>query len=162
MIFDAVEALYTVVSTNFAADFTALAAAKSVTDLPGPPTFVKRQNAEMFAAMGVTLPAIGIYVPRAVTMAKWQAVRDPRCTAVLDWYARGADPVLLAKQAELAAEVLLRSIDRLAGTSSIYGAAELEESITIEVTQGYDQSIEPSYDRRAVVTFSIYDRDSGL
>jgi len=162
MIFDAVEAMTTVLTANFSADFTALAAAKSVADLPSPPTFVKRQKAEMFATLGVTLPAIGIYVLRSVTMAKWQAVRDPRCTGVFDWYARLADPELLAKQTELAAEAMLRTVDRLSSSGSIYGAGELPDSITIEVTDGYDKSIEPSYDRRATVTFSVYDRDSGL
>lgn len=162
MIYDAVEAMTTVLTANFAADFTALATAKSVADLSGPPTFVKRQRAEMFTTLGVSLPAIGIYVLRAVTMAKWQAVRDPRCTGVFDWYARNSNPLLLAQQTELAAEAMLRSVDRLATSGSLFGAGELADSITIEVTDGYDKSIEPAYDRRATVTFTVYDRDSGL
>lgn len=162
MIFDAVEAMATVLTANFTADFTALASAKGVADLPSPPTFVKRQKAETFTSLGVTLPAIGMYVVRAVTMAKWQAVRDPRTTGVFDWYARLADPFLLAEQTELAAEAILRTVDRLSSSGSIYGAGELPDSITIELTDGYNQSIQPSYDRRVTVTFSIYDRDSGL
>ena|SRR6267378_531760 len=152
----------TVLTANFAADFTALASAKGVTDLAGPPTFVKRQKAEIFGTLGVTLPAIGIYIVRSVTMAKWQAVRDPRSTGVFDWYARSGNPLLLAQQTELAAEAMLRSVDRLATSGSIFGAGELPDSITIDLTDGYDKSIEPNYDRRAVITFTVYDRDSGL
>src|SRR5207302_7433147 len=139
---------------------TALAAAKSITDLAGAPTFVKRQKAEMFTALGVTLPAIGIYIPRAWTQAKSQTQRDTRCQCVLDWYARNADPVLLAKQTELAVEALLRSVDRLTtATGGVYGGAQLEESAVVEVTDGFDKSIEPAYDRRATLTFPVYDRD---
>jgi len=164
MIFDAVEAITTVLTANFSADFTALATAKGVADLPGAPTFVKRQRAEMFASLNVTLPAIGIYILRSSTMAKWQSVRDPRSTGVFDWYARGSDPVLLAQQTELAAEVMLRTVDRMAGsgTGGVFGAGELPDSITIELTDGYEKSIEPNYSRRATVTFTVYDRDSGL
>lgn len=163
MIFDAVETAAAVLAANFSTDFTALASAKGVADLASPPQFVMRQKAEMFTTLGIILPAIGIYVPHATTGAKWQTTRASVHRCVFDWYARGTTPDLLAKQTELAAEVMLKTIDRLAGyAAGVEGAGELEDSITIDLTDGYDKTIEPNYDRRAVVTFPLNDRDSGL
>lgn len=163
MIFDQVEQLYTVVNTNFATDLGALATAKGVTINTGA-TFVKRQNADVFFALGVTLPACGIYVTRASTKAKQQGIRDTTGTAVFDYYAEDADPVKVAKQAELAAEALLMSVDRMATAGAgVFGAAELEDSITVEMSDGFEKrASEGRYWRRAVVRFAIYDRDTGL
>lgn len=164
MIFDAVERAYDVVNANFAADFAALATAKGVTGLALTATIEKRQTAERFIALQAPGPTIGVWGRGTVTQAKvgtgW---RDNVSSVVLDYYCTGTDPVLVAKQAELAAEALLRAIDRLPGSGDlVFGAGELRGSVTVELTDGYLKTRDDLYYRRAQITFPLTDRDDNL
>jgi hypothetical protein len=157
MIYDAVETVYAVVNANFATDYAALAAAKGVTVVT-PVGIIKRQKADIFVPLGATLPAIGIYGLSATTQVKDQAKRDVFCTMAFDFYDRGTDPVALAKQTELAAEALLLSIDRMWPTAA-GGAGEGDNSITVTLMDGYDETAELQYERRATITFPLMNRD---
>ncbi|HWP38945.1 MAG TPA: hypothetical protein VNL18_15470 [Gemmatimonadales bacterium] len=162
MIYDAVEQAYTVAAANFTADLNALAAAKGVTAPPAA-TLIKRQRAETYIALGAALPALGIYLLRVATQAKSQGKRDSVVSLVFDYYLEGTDPTLLAKQAELAAEAVLRTVDRLADAGSgIYGAGEGSGSVTIELSDGYDPADENKFFHRAQVTVPVWDEDTGL
>ena len=162
MIYDALEQFYTTLAANLPADLAALVADKGIAS-PGTVSLEKRQNAETFVALGAILPAVGIFGLRAITQAKSQGSRDSITTAVCDVYHIGADPVLLAKQIELLAEAILRTVDRLNnGATGVFAAAALDDSITIELTEAYLKVEAPNYGRRAVVTFPLYDRDTGL
>lgn len=162
MIFDAVQRAHTVTATNLATDLAALCTAKSVTN-PGTITLVKRQKAETFIALGSPLPALGIYGLRAVTQAKDQGKRDSLVTVVWDFYIEGTDPTLIAKQAELVAESVLRTVDRLAASGDgLYGAGELAQSVTVEMSDNYQEAEELKWFQRAVVTAPVHDRDEGV
>lgn len=165
MLYDAVEQVYTVVLANFTTDLGALATAKgvSVTATVG---VIKRQTAETMVALGADLPAIGVYTVAGSTQAKDQGKRDTLTTMVLDYYAEGTDPANLAKQAELAAEALLRSIDRL-WPALEGGGGNAVGSVGIVMTPGYqevrqNEAEQTVYNHRATVTFPVMDRDSGL
>lgn len=161
MIFDAVETAYTVVLANFATDMAALIAAKGVTGVVSAATVVKRQNAETYLALGTAPPAIGIWARGTTTQAKvgtgW---RDNASIVVLDYYCTDSNPVDAAKQAELAAEALLKSIDKMPGAGNVvFGAGELRGSVTVEMSDGYLKDAGEIWYRRAQVTFPLTDRD---
>jgi hypothetical protein len=167
MLYDAIETVYAVVLANFATDLAALASAKGVT-ITTTADIIKRQRAETFVAFGkgVTSPAIGIFSIRGLTQAKWQTQRDTDCTVVCDYYARSADPSALAIQAELAAEALLKSMDRIWPTAA-GGAGEGDRSVTIEMTDAYVETVSSEtetarWEHRAMVTFTVQVRDTGL
>lgn len=164
MIFDAVEAVYTVLNGNVATIFAALATAKSITNLSTPPTMVKRQDAELAIQNGLATPFIGIYAKAAKTQAKNQSRRPNVITVVADAYMRGSDPVLLAQQMDLMPEAILGCIDLLPGTSGgIYGGGEVPGSVDVQITMGYQLSAGGvQYDRRAVVTFPVHQLDQGV
>ena len=163
MIYDAVEQAYAVVSANFATDFAALVAAKGVTGTQPVQTIVKRQTAELYVSLNAVLPAIGVYGLEARTQAKLQTVRDNECVLVFDYYAEGTDPVAVAKQVELAAEALLMSVDRISSAASgLFGAGELLGAVRVVLTEGFVEATQGTYARRAQVTFTAQDRDTGL
>lgn len=161
MIYDQIEQAYSIASQSFPGDLAALATAKNVS-ITTSCTFVKRQHADLFVQLGIVTPACGVYLTRVVTAVKSQTHRDVTGAAVFDYYATDPDPVKLAKQVELAAEALLKSVDRLCGGDIIYGAGVLDDSITVELSDGYEQTVAPNYWRRALVRFPLYDRDTGL
>jgi hypothetical protein len=163
MIYDQVEVIAQVVDANYAADMAALVAAKSLTGITTTATVIKRQSAETFRRLGAPLPAIGVVHLRAATQAKDQQKRDTLGTVVLDYVALGADASKVAKQAELAAEALMRSVDRLAmAGGGLYGAAELAGAALITMTEGFTEAEDAQYWRRAQVQFTCHDRDEGL
>jgi hypothetical protein len=170
MMFDVVEVAATIVTANFATAFATLAVAKTVPNLTIPAVVEKRQDAEIAVSLGALgtdlrnqVPIIGIWGKKATTQAKNQSRRHNACILVFDWYMRGADPVVMGKQTEIAAEALLQCVDLLAGAGSgIYGGGETPGSVTIDFTQGYDQSIQPNYDRRVTLTFAVQQLDTGL
>jgi hypothetical protein len=165
VLYDSVEQAYVIASANFATDIAALTTAKGVTAL-GAVTIIKRQRAETskrLANPATTLKTLGIYVTRAMTQAKDQQKRDSLSTLVYDLYVEGLDPSLLAKQAELGVEALLRSIDRFAVSGAgVFGAGELLRSVNIQMSDGYEETVTPRYWHRAEVTFPVHDRDEGL
>lgn len=171
MVFDAIEAAYTVVLANFSPYLAALAAAKGVV-CDTTANVVKRQSAELYMALGLPLPGIGIWADRVATQAKNQGARDNETTLVLDYYCEGTGDssvaVTIAKQAELAAESLLLSVDKMTpGTGGVFGNAELLGSVRIEFTDaftegkaGADGKPVRTYKRRVQLTFPVYDRDA--
>jgi hypothetical protein len=161
MIYDAIEQAYLVVNSNFATDMAALVALKSESGLTTTATIEKRQRAERFIALQAAGPTIGIWGRGVVTQAKvgtgW---RDNVSSVVLDYYCTGTDPVKVAKQAELAAEALLKSIDRMSDQAQgVYGAGELRGSVTVDLSDGYLEVKADTYYRRAQITFPLTDRD---
>lgn len=163
MIYDVVEQAYDIANVNFVADHTALLGAKSIAPWAGTLTIIKRQRAETSREFGTTPPTLGVCGVRASTQAKDQGKRDTRSAVVYDLFARGTDPGLLAAQVELGAEALLRSIDRLAGSGrGVFGAGELPNSVSVEMSDGYDQDVGLQWWHRAEVTFPCHDRDEGV
>lgn len=163
MIYDQVEQAFAIANANFATDMAALVAAKSIVGLTTTATFIKRQDAEIAKALNATPPFVGVVALRAATQAKDQGKRDTLGQLAYDYYASGADPLKVAKQAELAVEALLQSVDRLAGSGSgVFGAGELSGSIEIEMTDGFEEGDNGLYFRRGTVRFPIWDRDTGL
>jgi hypothetical protein len=161
MIYDAVERAYAVVNTNFATDLAAIIADKGVAGLTATASIVKRQRAETYLALGLTLPGLGVWSRGTVTQAKvGSGWRDNVSTIVLDYYCVDVDPVKAAKQAELAAEALLRSIDRIPGSGDgAYGAGELRGSVVVEMSDGFLQDGNARWFRRAQVSFPLTERD---
>lgn len=179
-IYDAVERTLEVVKANFDTDMSALVAAK-VTDgrlsqeqadaMDKDATIYERLAAEEFAAhpddegpAQEKLPGIGIYAGSLTTQAKWQGRRDARAVVVLDYFAQGDDPIVLGKQTELAAEALLRSIDRIpeAATAGELGAAELKDEISVQIAGSSRERGLDYYQDRVTLTFPILEQDSGL
>src|SRR4029077_3764328 len=104
MIFDAIEQAYVVANANFTSDLAALATAKGVT-VNTACNFVTRQDADIFVARGLALPACGIIADPArdtQTQGKDQTKRDSEVGLVFDYYAVDTDLVKVAEQAELA------------------------------------------------------------
>lgn len=162
MIYDAVEAAYAVIAAQFNYEFGVLAAAKGI---PCDTTadIIKRQPADVFIYLKAPLPAVGVYGLRAFTQAKNQQRRYNSTTIVADYFARGTDYVLLAKQTELAAEVLLLCIDAMTPSSGgVYGVGEEPGAVTVELSEGVKDAPaedERVYERRAQVTFVVHDED---
>lgn len=178
-IFDAVERTLSVVKANFDADMKALVAAKvtagalkqgEADQIDQKATIYDRLPSEVFAAHpegdddALGLPGVGVYSGPMTTQAKWQGKRDSRAVVVLDYFAIGEDPRLLEIQVELAAEVLLRAVDRIpeAALAGELGAGEDPNSVDVlpfalARTAGLD-----FYQDRVTVTFPILDQDTGL
>ncbi len=179
-IYDAVERTLEVVKANFDTDMAALVAAKVTASrlsqeqadaMDKGATIYERLAAEEFAAHPdeegpdqEKLPGIGVYAGPMTTQAKWQGRRDARASVVIDYFAQGTDPIVLGKQTELAAEALLRSIDRIpeASPAGELGAAELKDEIAVLIvgssrTEGLDY-----YQDRVTLTFPILEQDIGL
>lgn len=173
MIFDAVERAYLVLgigTTNkFTTDLAALIAAKGVAGLDSTISVYKRERAETFIALGGSLPGLGVYGTHVDTQARVGGVagvgwRDNVSLVTYDYYCvytAGADaPVKAAKQAELAAEALLKCIDAMVDTpgDGVFGAGELRASVQVEMSDGYLKDA-AGWFRRAKVTFPLTDRD---
>lgn len=162
MIYDALEQVYTVIAANFATHHAALLTAKSVT-APAAATIIKRQNAETSRNYGTAPPTLGITAVRATTGARHQLSRDTTTTIVCDYLVQGTDPGLLAAQAELAVEALLRSVDALPESGGgVYGAGEFDDSISITMSDGYTEDKDEKFWHRGQVSFPVHDRDTGL
>ena len=174
MVYDAIEQAATSLSANFDADLAALATAKGEAGITQTATVYKRRPATVLFALaavtgsGVTLPAIGVWVQRTATQARRQDVRDNVHQLVFDYVARSAgvtagSDVTLEKQAELAAEALLRTVDRLVTAGGGYfGAGELAGSVVIELSglaMGPGQSY---YEEHVRLTCPVTERDTGL
>ena len=142
-----VERALVIAQTNFQTDLETLVAAKGLafrretteTDVNTHVVIYDRLQAEIFLDQrDPDLPGLGIYGLQNRTQARWQGRRDNDVTVVLDYAAIGTDPVLLAKQVELAAEACLLLIDRLPegapqATGSI-GAGEEDRAIIQDIS----------------------------
>lgn len=76
-------------------------------------TVYGRLSAPEAVALGKAAPLIGVYSTGAQTNPWNQGKRDSLVTLVFDYYAQGPDPDKLSRQAELAAEAIMKTIDRL-------------------------------------------------
>lgn len=169
MIHDQVERCYTIADANFATDFEALITAKGLggEGFTTTATIVKRQTAETFVNLGITLPAVGVYARPAETGAKSQGRRQTRGLMVYDYYCEDDDPSKACRQRDLAAEASLKLVDRIAGGSDgVYGAGELMRSVTIELEDGLNEPGLPKPAARgwarAIIAFPVWDEDTGL
>lgn len=165
---------------NFDTDMAALVAAKVTAGrldsiqadaMDQTATVYERLAAEEFAAHPdedgpdqEKLPGIGVYAGPLTTQARWQGRRDARAVVVLDYFATGSDPVVLGKQVELAAEALLRSIDRIpeAAPAGELGAAELKDEIAVVIAGSSRERGLDYYQDRVTLTFPILEQDTGL
>ena len=164
MLFDAIERAWTVVNANFQTDFTALLSAKGVTGLTVS-SIVKRETAEMMIAKGLTDPCIGIYGQGARTnMAKGGlgGLRDALCAVVAELVIVSGDPAVAQQQAELGAEVLVKEMcDRIANSpSTTFGGGLEDQSVDVQLSDGYTDQQAPNYIVVATVTVPIWDRDN--
>ena len=163
MLYDIVEQAFTVLNTNFAADYTALLTAKSVAS-PGTVKIVKRQSIKTALRYGALPPVMGVISLAGRTTAKDQGKRDTQGLVAYDLYIKGATPDLVAKQVELAAEACMRSVDRLAASGGgVFGAGEVPLSVTVALNDDEEEEVEEGkYGRRVTVSFQVWDRDEGL
>ena len=171
MIYDAVEQVYTALAANFTNDLALLAAAKGAS-ITTTVDLIKRQSADIFLGLGKgkSAPACGIYGSDATTQRRDQGLtagskRDSIVSITCDYYCEGNDPDVIAKQGELAAEAILLSMDRLPSyPGGIYAVAEQNESVQVNVTEGYEEAKADeggrTYQRRVTVQFPTYVRDS--
>ena len=166
MIYDAIALVAASLVTNFANDLQAIAAAKGQGAIDHSINVYPHRAAEIFTAVKTdALPGLGVYSLTARTQAKSQGSRDSRPTIVFDYFARGADPALLTTQCELAAEAILKTIDRVAPTNTtdqLIGAGEDENSVTVSI-QGTSQAEGSKlFEDRVLVTCPVTFRDTGL
>ena len=163
MLYDAVEQAFSVLNSNFAADYTAALSSKGVTS-PGTVKIVKRQSIKTALRYMVQPPVLGVISLASRTQAKDQGKRDSQSLVAYDLYIKGSDPALVAKQIELAAEAMMRSVDRLAASGNgVFGAAEVPLSATVTLSDDEDEEVEEGkYGRRVTVSFPVWDRDEGV
>lgn len=161
MIYAVVEQVYTVLAANFATDWAGLC---STFSLGAPPAvdIVKRQNVDAMVRSTSrdwsVRPAIGIYAVDLTTQAKMAAHRLSVNNLGLDFYRRGAIANLptLLQQGELAAEAMLLTIDRLAGSGGgVWGAGEAEDSVTVTFSDGYEATEGGDYQQLITVTVPV-------
>lgn len=167
MIRKVIDRAHSVVSTNFNADFSDVAAGTGVPLIQlAAGDFFERLAAEVFALKVAV--GIGIYHGGGATTRRrpgagsGAAIRDSRVDVVLDWWITGDNPDDVAAQTELAIQALLRSIDRMPDGTNIVHAAEDDEAITWTVertTQVTEQRIAVE---RAVIRFPAWHRETGL
>jgi hypothetical protein len=160
MIYHAVETAYTLLVANFDTDLAALGLAAGVT-VDATASFGKRLAIEDMLQLDKPLPLVSVTALTATTQTTAQGHRDAHVMLAFDYYASGADADLLAAQVELGAEALLRTLDRLWPTIA-GGAGCVEDSVAIELSRASDPLDEKLFVRRATMTFTAQDRDTGL
>lgn len=168
MIYDVVEIVATVLDSNFETDLAALCVAKSVTApsaLVAPNSSTSVRTREALVAWGTdaeNLPGLGVTSLRSVTGGKNQRKRDSTTTVAVTYYSTGQDAAVLGAQIELAAEAILLSIDKVAGSGSgqVWGAGEARDSVEVEML-GTAQMLDSDwFEDGVVVSFPCNDRDT--
>jgi hypothetical protein len=163
--YDVVEAVAARAGADFTPGMVHLATQKSVS-IVTTATIYKRQDANIFAALDAsvaTLPGIGVYALSALTNARRQDLRDSSVAMVYDYFARGLDPAALLVQAELAAEALLRVIDRIYGSApGIFGVGEATLGVQVTIEPMVKAAGEDYYEQRVLVRFLVDERDLDL
>jgi hypothetical protein len=164
MIHGAVQRAIAMAIANFAVDLAAVCAAKApaVAAPAGAWQIVEWQDAEIAVRLGSAKPILGITLgPNALTQAKDQGKRDSTVAVLFDVYIEGADPTLLAQQIAIAPEAVMLTVDRLAGGGGVEGAAQEERSVSVELTDGYEERGDQSnYWQRARVLVPVTHRDA--
>lgn len=117
MFYEAIARAEEVIALRFATDFAALVTAKSISQTLTSTVTLYKVPAAVFG-LGRALPGLGIYTPRASTGAKAQGAREAQVALVLDYLARVQTAELAHLQAQVAAEALMKCIDRFAGSEN--------------------------------------------
>lgn len=162
MIYDVIELVASVLGTNFTTDLTTLCTAKSVT---APTAIVgsvhKREDLLAWGTNPANLPGLGVISIRSVTGAKNQTKRDALTTVRVTYYTMGQDAAVLGAQVELAAEAILLSIDRVAGsgTGQVWGAGEARDSVLVEMLGTALTKDAGWFEDGVIVEFPCNDRD---
>jgi hypothetical protein len=164
VIYDAVEKAHEIILANYATDMAAVIASKAgLTGIVATATIEKRQDVRKSITLGAAKPTISIWGRGADTQAKvgtgW---RDNVNAVLLDYFCNGTDPVAVAIQAELAAEALMRCVDKMpnsGGSGGVFGAAEMVGSARVDLSDGYEKDGAGKWYRTARVTFPLTDRD---
>jgi hypothetical protein len=163
VITDTVDQVWLMTNDWFPVDMQMLASLYNV-PMTTTATVIKRQSVETALAEGATIPVLGIVALRCTTNAKDQGKRDSLTTVEWDYYAEAATVAslgVLQKQVELAAQAILYTIDRLAGSGlQVFGGGDLPGSVEVTVTEGVNEGEAPRYWRRAVVTAPIWQREN--
>ena len=163
MFYDVSEGLATLATANFTTDFDALIALKSLGGL-GVNTAVTvyvRQPAVVFGGQEKPLPGLGCYSRNARTQVKSQQERASTMEAHYEYLCRGADPVAIRAQAELAAEVLLLLVDRFPTIAGgIEGGGQEPLSVVVDIDgSGPAEGLE-FYEEWVHVVAPIWDTDA--
>lgn len=166
MIYEPVEICAAVMAAQFEAKMTALIAAKGVAGGVDPSvTVYKRRSAEIYAPLeATTLPGLGIYCTSVRTQMKRQGSRDSTPTIVFDYFARGTDAEVLARQCELAAEAIIAVLDLIpvSGNDGLWEAGAIEGSVTVAIQGSSHIEGQDNYEDRVIVTCPVEFRDVGL
>lgn len=162
VIHDSVEQIATSLAANFDTDMAALTTAKSVTALAAV-TVYRHVPVAPFVADDAAAPLIAIYSPRALTHAKRQGYRDSRNTIIVELFLRGSTADTVRKQAELGAEAIMRTVDRVEGLTGLVAAGEQEGSVEVSIDGTADaKGGQEQYEETVRVTFAVLSRDDNL
>lgn len=170
--YDAEERVAAVLTTNFAGDFAAVLAAHSLTPAAVSAvvaTVHLRREWETFSELdtfNAANPGIGVYATGFRAQARHQDERLWLVTIVAEYFARGPDPDLLTTQVRMAAEAILRSVDRmnegLVG-SRILEAGGPDQSVTGELSRtAHLDGGDRYYDELLRISFPVIDQEVGL
>lgn len=152
-----------ILTTNFDTDVGLLCTAKSVTP-PATVTILKRMDMNLhIAANGADrLPALCIYANTMTTQAKMAQRRHTHATINIDYMDRFAIASLETglKQAELAAEAILLSVDRLGldNTTGVWEAGGAVDSVVLTFSDREDAPA-GEYQRLVTVSVPVTDQD---
>ncbi len=167
MFYAAIERAATVLDANYRDDFEALALAKSIANLDPNLTVFKRRTAELFFRDLDGHPGCGIYGVIATTSARRADLRESLVSLVFDWLAWRQDEQdaaeLVVLQGELAAEAIMRTVDRMGEDQSggVLGAGELRGSVGVRLDYGGMEEVSSPL-TRVRVTVPVNEEDSGL
>lgn|SRR5574341_64857 len=169
---DAVVRAAAVLTTNFNADMAAIVADHGVAVVSQVATVYADREWAVFCELDTftqAQPGIGVYASGARTNARRQNEREWIVLVVAEYYARASDPAKLKVQARLAAEAILRSIDRmnegLTG-SRILDAGNPDLSVQVELSRtadlpGPSDGVDASqwFEELCRVTFPVIDQE---
>lgn len=151
------ERVAAILTANFDTDVGLLCTAKSVT-APATVTILKRMDINLhIAANGADrLPALCVYANTATTQAEMAGRRHTHATINIDYMDRFSVTVLETglKQAELAAEAILLSVDRL-GLDNATGVWEAGGGLDSVVVTFNDREDAPEGEYQRLVTVSV-------
>ena len=160
--YDVSEGLGTLATASFTTDFDALIAQKALggLGLNTAVTVYVRQPAVVFGGQERALPGLGCYARNARTQAVSQQEREATMEAHYEYLCRGPDAATIRAQAELAAEVLLRLVDRFPTISGgVEGGGHEPGSVVVDIDgSGPAEGLE-FYEEWVHVVSPIWDTD---
>lgn len=164
MTYDAMEHAAAVIGANFESDFEALVVAKDAGafGIDPSPRLYKRRDAAVIFGQDLYIPSIGLYPDTAFTQRASQGERRDNVSYLLaDYVYRSSDPDRTAVAVELAAEALLRSIDRMRDETDtlVIGAGVPDQSVSINYARLSHVELDDVYEDYVTVRFPVIDRD---